>query len=72
MKSAGHDTRYGKNPFPCKRLHEFSANGAAPRGGGGVGRGSPGWIGELGRGGGGGGGGGEGGEGGGGGGGPPG
>ncbi len=33
MKSAGHDTRYGKNPFPCKRLHGFSANGAAPRGG---------------------------------------
>jgi len=33
MKSAAHDTRYGKNPFACKRLHGFSANGAAPRGG---------------------------------------
>jgi len=33
MKSAAHDTRYGKNPFACKRLHGFSAKGAAPRGG---------------------------------------
>jgi len=44
--SDSRDTRYGKNPFPCKRLHGFSANGAAPRGGGlgWVGRGEPGWV----------------------------
>jgi len=44
VKSAGHDTRCGKNSFLCKRLHGVSANGAAPRGGGWVGRGEPGWI----------------------------
>ncbi len=51
MKSAGHDTCCGKNPFPCKRLHGFSANGAAPppRGGGRVRSRITGWIGELGR-----------------------
>ena len=49
MKSAGHDTCYGKNPFPCKRLHGFSANGAAPRGGVGLVAESPGWICGVGR-----------------------